>query len=108
MNKGGNRIKVLESCSFFVQYAYAFIAFLLFEFLLAKYRNLLTRRMPSSQRFTKYSTHGEAISSESSGSGNPRSTDKLNWRSRSPFNFFSSKNRHLFAVTAKLQTVSLK
>lgn len=108
MNKGGNRIKVLESCSFFVQYAYAFIAFLLFEFLLAKYRNLVTRRMPFSQRFTKYSTHGEAISSESSGSGNPRSTDKLNWRSRSPFNFFSSKNRHLFAVTTKLQTVSLK
>lgn len=73
MNKGENRIKVLD------QYAYAFTAFLLFEFLLARYRNLVSRRIPSSKRFTKYSTHGEAISSGSSGSGNPRSTDNLNF-----------------------------
>lgn len=59
MNKGGNRIKVFD------QYGYAFTVFLLFEFLLATYRNLVSRRIPSSQRFTKYSTHGETISSES-------------------------------------------
>lgn len=48
MSKGRNRIKVLESYLFSVQYM--FTTFLSFEFLPARYRNLVSRRTPSRQR----------------------------------------------------------